>query len=44
MYRTGYYILLFAVVALLQIFFFNNLLLWSCFAPMVYVAFVVMFS
>lgn len=42
MYRTGYYILLFAVVALLQIFFFNNLLLWSCFAPMVYVAFVVM--
>ena len=42
MYRTGYYILLFAVVALLQIFFFNNLLLWSCFAPMVYVAFVIM--
>lgn len=42
MHRVGYYILLFAVTALLQIFFFNTLSLWSCFAPMVYMAFVVM--
>ena len=42
MYRVGYYILLFAVTALLQTFFFNNLSLWSCFAPMVYMAFVMM--
>lgn len=42
MHRAGYYILLFAVTALLQIFFFNNLSLWSCFAPMVYMAFVAM--
>ncbi len=42
MYRAGYYILLFAVAALLQIFFFNSLSLWSCFAPMVYMAFVLM--
>ena len=42
MHRAGYYILLFAVTAMLQIFFFNHLLLWSCFAPMVYVAFLVM--
>lgn len=42
MYRTGYYILLFAVVALLQIFFFNNLSLWVYFAPMIYLTFIVM--
>ena len=42
MHRIGTFILLFAVAAMLQIFFFNNLLLWSCFAPLVYVAFVVM--
>lgn len=42
MHRTGYYILLFVVTALLQIFFFNNLSLWACFAPMVYMAFVMM--
>lgn len=42
MHRAGYYILLFAVVAMLQTFFFNHLTLWSCFAPMVYVAFVMM--
>lgn len=42
MYRAGYYILLFAVAALLQTFFFNNLSLWACFAPMVYMAFVLM--
>lgn len=42
MHRAGYYILLFAVTSLLQIFFFNNLSLWSCFAPMVYPAFVLM--
>ena len=34
MHRAGYYILLFAIVALLQTFFFNHLTLWSCFAPM----------
>ena len=42
MHRAGYYILLFAVAALLQTFFFNNLSLWACFAPMVYMAFVLM--
>jgi rod shape-determining protein MreD len=42
MHRAGYYILLFVVTALLQTFFFNHLELWSCFAPMVYMAFVVM--
>lgn len=42
MHRAANYILLFAVAAMLQIFFFNNLLLWSCFAPLVYIAFVVM--
>lgn len=42
MYRTGYYILLFAVVALLQTFFFNNLSLWVCFAPMVYMTFILL--
>lgn len=42
MHRAGYYILLFALSALLQTFFFNNLSLWSCFAPLVYTAFVLM--
>ena len=42
MHRAGYYILLFAIVALLQTFFFNHLTLWSCFAPMVYITFVMM--
>ncbi len=42
MHRAGYYILLFATVALLQTFFFNHLTLWSCFAPMVYITFVMM--
>ena len=42
MHRAGYYILLFAIVALLQTFFFNHLTLWSCFAPMVYLTFVMM--
>ncbi len=42
MHRAGYYILLFAVAALLQTFFFNNLALGACFAPMVYVVFVMM--
>lgn len=42
MHRAGYYILLFAVTALLQTFLFNNLSLWPCFAPMVYMAFVIM--
>ena len=42
MHRAGYHILLFAIVALLQTFFFNHLTLWSCFAPMVYITFVMM--
>lgn len=42
MHRSGFYILLFVVSALLQIFFFNNLSLWSCFAPIVYMAFVLL--
>jgi hypothetical protein len=42
MHRAGYYILLFAIVALLQTFFFNHLTVWSCFASMVYISFVMM--
>ncbi len=42
MYRTGEYILLFATSVLLQIFFFNELSLSSCFAPLVYVAFIIL--
>ena len=42
MYRVGYYILLFVVAALLQIFFFNTLSLWVYFAPMVYTTFVLL--
>lgn len=34
--------MLFVVAALLQTFFFNHLELWSCFAPMVYMTFIVM--
>lgn len=42
MYRTPSYILLFIVMALLQIFLFNNLSISSYFAPLVYLVFLIM--
>ncbi len=42
MYRTGEYILLFAASVLLQIFFFDELSLSACFAPLVYSVFIIL--
>ena len=42
MHRTPSYILLFIVMALLQIFLFNNLAISSFFCPLVYLTFLVL--
>ena len=42
MNRTGEYILLFAASVLLQIFFFDELSLSACFAPLVYSVFIIL--